>query len=520
LDDVAKVLWPLAIIAASIAVTVVVLVVFRKGRRPSIGIKGPGSTALSITYPEASTSPVSLPSKSEQPETSDVSDPISSDASAINSTQVEKSNLDFYFTKDRFELDAAYASFKSSETYATDVEFWETFYLRRRRDLGVGGTPEEFSALAEKNSTWIWPLIELIKYARQHRNLDEGKRYIEQVLARSTHTNRGVALVSVLEFIFEVQGEFDAIKFLRTYAPESTDPDRSALFGSFADLIKVDSRIFGASLFREISLRSNPSNQDREFQTAYAYGNHDELWSQAFSLYNHLYSIDTYNHNTHNNMGVLFSEIENNGLSNRFYERAIKKGSALAACNLAISLANAGFVDRAETVLTSFESYEGVEENRATAERTIHSARRSQDEAFDKLEASARVDRGVYQRFIGEVLRCWLEHDEPTMPLSFVIPDGSFRLVMSEKAAEVEVALDGRTFAGSLVRSGICYEGHIKEKGSTLLGGEFRRVVAARTAPDRVAALIWPHSKIWGEVREVSSKIGEEPTARLPSPEG
>jgi hypothetical protein len=170
------------------------------------------------------------------------------------------------------------------------------------------------------------------------------------------------------------------------------------------------------------------------------------------------------------------------------------KGSALAACNLASQLVSAGFVKRAEMVLSSFSDYSGFESNKASTDGELAQAKKNLEDRKKSIRSKTTTNFDAFQTALSE-LEAWFYSDEKRPEsLRYHNTDPELDLIVDQNFASASFSLEGVRFEGKLARNGIVYEGLIGQVGSTILSSVHRRMLLLPAPGHDISAVIFPPS--------------------------
>ncbi|MCL6251745.1 hypothetical protein M3P36_11925 [Altererythrobacter sp. KTW20L] len=490
--ELAKALgWPIAIIIAAVCILVTIFRITSKKGSLKFGVKDWFNLETDSQKSVTATADKSVTSEDEI-----TSRPISGSGIGERDEdgvlQPEKAGpVHFFLAGSIEELDSAFSSFRITESFSKDPDFWQCTYINKKHELGVLNEDVEYQKLAAANPTWVWPLIYLIRrYVRLHE-AEKASDCLEQALIRSSEDNLQYVLregVRMHATLFSTDRAFQFV--VSRLKISSSDIDISSMFRELSSVIQTDN-IFDTIFYREIALSLN-FDKNELFEIAYAYGSIPDTKLVSFERYRELYCADDGYISAANNMGVIVSD--NTAVETDYFERAIKSGDAMAHANLARNLAHAGYIARAEKVLEdAFSLHLSTEAEAALADAKVKVsvARKRVDEERDKLEKHAREQDTKYKSLVFSAFSFLKAGGDYSIEGLFISEDNEIGI---NGTADVRVGMQvgEEIHLGVLAARGLCYEGKINRKGAGLLDFSERRVIAARVSDDEVRVILFP----------------------------
>jgi len=498
IDLISAIAWPLAFIIIAGAAVAIVWRLTGKGGLFKLNIKD------WVNF-ERGDAPKELDREnSELVGTSQSSDdPKLDTVKELSSETVEEAQADkllpesvrpFMIEDDVNKLSASFEEFKkSSEAYNDDPEFWESFYVDKRRELGLADEETEFTNLAQSNPQWVWPLIFLVRrYIRLHDS-DSAEKVLQQAISRQSSENHQWVLAEGVSLYYELFGFERAMKFVREqYCAGLTDKVSAALFRKLAVVGKKED-VFSKAILSEVANNLDLSNNDL-FDLAYLYGAQGPFKIISFERYRELLLRDGSWPHAANNMGVIVDD--NKPLEIHYFESSLSSKSAVAYANLARNLASDGYVDRAEKLLAEAPEQDSGTTGHQTmleAQARVSKARVELDAAKLKYERFAADQDKRYKALIFASLEYFkaCEHGETSG--AFVSDDKQLGILITNDIQCVW-RIGDNTLSGTLSKKPLCYEGIVSHLGKGgLLDYSSRHVLAVRVSDEKLRVVIWPY---------------------------
>lgn len=429
----------------------------------------------------------------DAPEESNSTDSAADTVAAVIDENVSPVDDTFFTTKSARQLPVLFEKFKEGDSYGKDVEFWETIYIDRRIELGIGNEASDLTDLASANPGWVWPLILMIRRCMRLYDGAEAERLLAQALARNNPKHRVWVLREGITLYFRLYGVDRAFSFLHEQISAGlSDTEIQGMMSSLADHLYNDSDAAASSLLREIALTYDYRKTKSRFDLAYAYGEHDSYLLLSYHHYNIILEIDDNYSAAWNNIGVILKNV-GDAEQNIAYEQAISAGSIWAAANLAKKLVAAGFIDRAEKLLDSMPESKEDEENVFQARKEISAARKNAErnrKRFDKFAESEFIK--YKSAVIGSFAR-FKETGRYTVEGSFSSDDATLGLICSPTSALCVYKKGTKNLVGTLNAKPFCYEGRVAESPEGLLS-ERQRIMVVPVNDDELKAILPPNS--------------------------
>lgn len=395
------------------------------------------------------------------------------------------------------DLEAAFADFKNEDGVEKDIDFWTSFFVERKKILGIAGTSDELEALANANPSWIYPSLDLLRAAVEAHDTDRALQLIEQLLARRTSDNATYILPTVLYAYFAVYSPERAMQFYREQNKYGlTSSEKASLLSALAGNLDKGADKFAYRAASEMALVADPGKKAEAFQLAYSYGDDDKSWALSYNAYTEIgYKSDHYVWSL-NNRGVLLQGIDKSA-SVDYYERGLERGNAQSISNLARHLIDDGYIAVGERLLDSIADPGDAAEHIATTRAAALKARRKMQKQLEEVATFAAAEAQRYRAVIGRALRA-LDAGVTLTNGLFASEDGAFLVMLDGAGAAVRSTVGTILLEGVLPMSSVGFNGIIYTKGSGLLGSILYVSIFA-TGQSELTAVIWPANKSQNE---------------------
>jgi hypothetical protein len=409
------------------------------------------------------------------------------------------------------DLESAFADFKSDDDVKKEIDFWTSFFVERKKGLGIAGTSDELEALAIANPTWIYPSLDLLRAAVEAHDTDRALQLIEQLLARRTSENATSILPTVLHAYFALYSPERAMQFYQEQIKYGlTSSEKASLLSALAGNLDKGADKFAYRAASEMALVADPGKKAEAFQLAYSYGDDDKSWALSYNAYAETaHKSDQYVWSL-NNRGVLLQGIDKSA-SVDFYERGLDRGNAQAISNLARLLIEDGYIAVGERLLDGIADPGDAAEHVATTRAAALKARRKTQKQLEEVATFAAAEAQRYRAVIGRALRA-LDAGVTLTNGLFASEDGAFLVMLDAAGAAVRSTVGTILLEGVLPMSSVGSNGIIYTKGSGLLGSILYVSIFA-TGRSEMTAVIWPATKSRNERMrfiELSHKANHE----------
>lgn len=498
--EVARILaWPLAAIAISGLGFQALGAAFRPqsaaADKPSAPIEVP--TEEEGAHDEHMHTDVTPPPKaevliqeSEEPEIETVSGPD------------ESSEKPFYFTKEKNDIVALFEEFKESDSFSNDPEFWSTIFLDRKHELGLIVDDDEYEKLATENPNWIWPLLSLLNRCITRSEYVRGEDYLRSASLRENSNNRIHILVRGVHLYQRWKGDDGAYSYIRSEISNSNSNTYiSSALRALRDRVTEESSLYDYTYLSEKSTQLNPSDIDDRFSLAYRYGEHDHMLNMSYTSYASLHVDDEKQAGALNNIAVIFGNISKNDAINIHYLERAQSSYSMSKANLAHRLIGAGFLDRAEILLSEIEVAGEASERKASAEAALHKARKKLQTEKDAFERLSAANTRLYRKAINLSYSSWISRGENFISDGIYSSD-DIEVAVQNDIIAIRLEVDGVKMSGAINRQGIAYTGDLRADGSSILSGS-RKIVAAPDG-ENLLIYIWPNNVSDGYIVERS----------------
>ncbi|MEG3176326.1 hypothetical protein U1872_08805 [Sphingomonas sp. RB3P16] len=492
--DLAKeIAWPISALLIAICILLIVWRVTAAAGDLSFNVKdwlkldrkGPSVPAHVEVAPAA----ISFPHDAEAPATA-------AETLADVAEQDESKNIKnlFWIDENPDNLESSFEDFKKSESYNNDIEFWESLYVDRRRELAVGYGPDEFRSLANSNIGWVWPLIFLVRRFVRLHDLDNAENTLKEALGRANRDKKVYVLREGIDLYNSLIGFDRSLEFCRDQLlAGASDYEVSSMFLKLAGLVKKEDDPFSAAMLLEIATSYKSNDKDSLFDLAYSYGTIKSLAVIAYERYAKVGTADKNWQSSPNNMGVVM-ENTNSIVQKEYYEQAFSLGSGIAAANIARGLVSDGYIFRAEQVLKEVDESQcsaGDLSAIADARAKVAAARHSMEKARKSFDEYAAEQDQRYKATIFAALEFFKGSDNRSVVGRFTSADSSVRIIADLEGATCSYKLGDVTLNGRLNRKPLCFEGTVSE-GAALLSYKQRRMLVVQIADTKLRVIIWP----------------------------
>lgn len=501
--------WPLASIIIALVFLLVTRMIVTKSGKMGVKIKDwfsmEADTSKQIV--EAATSqPVAEPIEARDAATAGGDVVVTNDGSTASPPPVvaddPKEQIDRPFSRviaatTLGDLESAFADFKNEDDVEKELDFWTSFFVERKKGLGIAGTPDELEALANANPTWIYPSLDLLRAAVEAHDTDRALQLIEQLLARRTSDNATYILPTVLYAYFALYSPERAVQFYKEQNKYGlTSSEKASLLSALAGNLDKGADKFAYRAASEMALIADPGKKAEAFQLAYSYGEDDKTWALSYNAYTETgYKSDHYVWSL-NNRGVLLQGIDKSAAVD-FYERGLDRGNAQSISNLARLLIEDGYIAVGERLLDGIADPGDAAEHVATTRAAALKARRKMQKQLEEVATFAAAEAQRYRAVIGRALRA-LDAGVTLSNGLFASEDGAFLVMLDGAGAAVRNTVGTILLEGVLPMSAVGSNGVIYTNGSGLLGSILSVSIFA-TGRSEMTAVIWPANKSQNE---------------------
>ncbi|WP_031440627.1 hypothetical protein [Sphingomonas sp. FUKUSWIS1] len=410
------------------------------------------------------------------------------------------------------ELDIAWASFQAADP-ETDKDFWTTYYIERKRELGGSGASEDLMSLAEANVTWVSPLLSMLRTAVGTHDIETAEVLIRQSLARKTKDNAALVLHSVVNAYYRMISPIKALSFYQeTVAAGATSGERSAMLFALAASLESSTQTFAYHIATEMALIGDPGRASDRFSLALDYADNSRNWTMSFIRYCEIDSKSDQHIWSLNNRGVLIRDIDKE-VSMDYYSRAASAGNALATSNLAAQLISDGYYAVAERLLDEIKDPGEAVEHITSTRAAALAGRRKMSTRLDEIHAFAQDETRRYDAVVAKSLRS-IDRSDPHPKGVFGSNDRTFMVMFDAAGAAFRVTVGSLVFDGVLPVSILAYSGNLTATSQGLLASTMS-VSLFITGKEEVTALIWPNTKSMNDRLRIYELRRLEPLPKL-----
>jgi hypothetical protein len=411
------------------------------------------------------------------------------------------------------DLNRAFDDFKAVVDPETDQDFWTTYYVEKKRELGSSGAAEELRALADANPSWAGPLLSLLRSAIATHDLDAAQSLIQQALARRNKDNASTILQTVLHAYYRLISPDRALEFYQEMVSMgATSTERTSMLVGLAANLDKSTQTFGYRTATEMSLLVDPGRSGDRFSLAFSYAEDVRTWAPAFILYCDIDAKSEQYAWSLNNRGVLMQS-QDKAISIDYYARGMAARNALASSNLARQLINDGYYALGERILDEIKEPEDAAEHIATSRAAALSGRRAMDKRLDAIVDFSRDETRRYNAILARALRS-IDRTDPPPKGVFGTVDRSVLVLFDNAGAAFRVTIGTLIFEGVLQNSVLGYSGFLTAKGQGLLGATMS-VSLYVTGKDEVSVITWPSTQSLTDRIRTSELRRLEPTPNV-----
>lgn len=390
------------------------------------------------------------------------------------------------------DLNRAFEAYDAAADKDSDRDFWTTYYVDCKRELGEAGSLEELRGLADANTAWVNPLASLLRNAVATHDIEAAEVVIKQILARRNKDNSTVVLPAVVQAYYRLYSPERALTFFKdTIAAGATSTERANMLISLAANFSKSAQSFSYRTATEMALLKDSSRKAEIFNLAYNYADENQSWAIAFSRYCEIDAKDSRYDWSLNNRGVITQKIEKE-ISYDYYARAMKEGSALATSNLARLLVGDGYYAVAERLLDEIEDPKDDAEHVAMSRAEALAGRRSMNKRLDEIFEFATDEAHRYDAVVAKSMRS-IEKNDPVLKGVFGSEDRAIMVMFDGGGAAARVTVGTIAFDGVIPNAGLGFAGQLTANGQGILGATMSFTIL-QTGPDEATAVIWPKS--------------------------
>lgn len=489
---------PIALIALAIAIVISAFVLTSRKRGPKQGFGNwefePGSTP-SAPAPQPAAETHDARSLAFEPIGSrDGGDSKSDEQPEADSSQADSNYFHQFVTATtEEELETAFKQFKNNNHSDADGgEFWETFRITKRRELGIGDEEKELSVLSEQNRAWVWPLIHLMRRHVRLQDIDSAENALSQALARRSPENHKWVLREGVGLHYRLYGLKAAIRFIQTQLTSSClDEEIKDMFSALATCSRIANDPFSFAVPREISLCFENKPTSDKFELAYSYGDNKSFPIPAYHHYKEILDKSDEWSSSPNNMGIILHEIDKRAEIEAF-EQARKLGSRVAVANLANKLVDAGFVGVAEDLLANTPDGEDAEENLILARKNVLKARREMTKAKGDFQDFVAKQVAQYRSVIMDTYRFMRQADMLSLSGRYENTDHALQMIVEPECVRCRMKIGEAVLQGDLNLKPLCYDGFIMSTTGGLLNSTIIHITVFPLSAEEIKAVLWP----------------------------
>jgi len=402
---------------------------------------------------------------------------------------------DLFDTKANDVLESSFKIFKEkSNSYQEDADFWESWFVKRKHEIGQTDLVTSLELLATSNPSWVWPIVFLIRRHIEFCDADAAKAALARGLSRSTPLERKWVLAEGVRYHARLCGTASAYEFCRAQlASDITDADAGTLLLALAEEVGTDGDVYSSALIKELALRYDVSLSESRFQLAFDYAETESFNVPAFIHYKYITIHDSEVVGALNNLGVIYGNAGRTATQNEYYERASSQGNAVSKSNISQTLIQNGLHLRAENLLKEIKEDQLELPQVADAFQALASAKNAESKALAKFEVFAESQCRVYRDFISMAFSRWRGKGSAPISGEFISSDKTITITLVGDTGDCEYKFAGKLYRGKMIKKALCFEGSLHESGQSILSlGTGIQFLAILTPDDSIRAIIWP----------------------------
>lgn len=425
-----------------------------------------------------------------------------------------------FFGKDSKTFSDSLEAFRLTDTYKENEDFWESHIVQRRRDLGIGGTGDEWRALSAAHADWVWPMILLARDAIGAGELSEARALLAKCQEIARPENQSAIDELHLDISVEEGGVFAALQAAGEIIRQGIDDKRAAsLFYTLSSHDESSKKPKTKStvlqfLLREYALRRDPSNKNNRFSQAYAMNDMPGFEKIAYNHYDLLDDDAKERPYVSNNMAVIAGSNNKKQAAISLYQKSIDARNPLAYANLSNYLIEAGFLKQAEVLLAGVSDVGDHEENLNASRVKLASATREVENELAAMRDDARGERKKFRAFVSVCIEN-LKSEDRRSPSSWHSIDGNIIVRMIDATSvDVEANHKKKSYKGRAKWNGLCFEGTLYDPSVSLLSSDPKRMLLVPNRASGLSALFWGLSAR-GDIRSEVLLGGDKPVELL-----
>jgi tetratricopeptide (TPR) repeat protein len=393
--------WPGAVIVASLALLVIVLVVIFVAKFNVVSLSA-RDYKIELRKSEALSPPGAIVAT---PVESQAQDLTTKDADLLPNNPQTNSSLErvirFYREtseairrQDRSRIRQLYEEYKDEQPLC-GLDNYEVL-LSKNRDLLQAGDQlaiQELENLESQFSKRADASRALADYWLRIKGYDRARVHIERAEKQAQDDGDLVqGFLLSAQLIDSTEGRMRSISYLCSVLPKIRQSRGiSILYAAIGDRHREENRTGLALADYELALKHDPHNKDARFNAAYLYGQEGGLESLALRHYSILLEQDRQNTLALNNVGVLYGQFGMPISQVSAWRDAAEKGNGHAIGNLANAYLNAGFYTEARDLLQASPGAAKDEEPFLRAQSQLQHRDRSEREKSNRLLENAET---------------------------------------------------------------------------------------------------------------------------------
>lgn len=293
---------------------------------------------------------------------------------------------------DETKLESEYQRYLKEKPEASreDSACWR---VHLRRQIGIPGAVIEYKSLEEENPDWVEPSRKLAHFYFKTSALELAHQHLETGFQRANTNEKKGPLVLLKADLLKEEGKVGkALSILYEFAQDVDERDlKSTTYQKIADIYESLGDTERMTVALEKALSIDPDNTAHRYRLAFEYGKTENLGLLSCFHYRVLLLQEPNHATALNNYGAQLEDLGAQAETIRLWKRGVEMAETdYPAGNIAIKLANAGFLAEAEEFLNELTAEQRAGERARYATEIIQKKRAENSEKVETIEAEAR----------------------------------------------------------------------------------------------------------------------------------
>lgn len=336
-----------------------------------------------------------------------------------------------------------------------------------RVQLGDDTAISDMATIASQNPSWRRPVLFLANHYVAVGSLAEAERWATEGMRRAQlakeHSDTFVVRLDIELRRSSFHEALTLARQLLTNAP--TAETRARILIALAENRVTAKEYEQAAIFFQAAMEETPDNSSDRFSFAYKMNDNQEHNLLTYAQYRRLERASPDKSFVLNNMAVVCSNLGESGLYGHYLERAVGVDKAWATANLAIKLAEIGFLGEAQKRIGELTPEEKDNERVSAALDYFSRTRTKRDEAQQSLDKRSEN----FSTFFSESAKAFMRGEVPELrPGEWVTEDRAMSIQIVS-LAEVRLVRGSTICTGSVRGRAQHFFGEVKSKNETLL---------------------------------------------------